>query len=352
MSNFLKKLLYWNWTNYFHDAIAPKQVYQNKWFLEKLEKCLFFNKMDVEIFPSYNFWYPVEHYFDMYPLVAHTWEEKCTKDFLESQEMFLKSCIFASLVSWNTLPQCFRDFYKFYPKFELTFGEEEFVYLDFWIQLPKVLDSLLGELLVRDVPLREPFVEPSWYTFFDNIVIFPSTILSDSLSSKEELHKHITEYLTGEEPESYFFKVIHLYLNARSLLKNDCIKDLQAKGLVITDEALVKEFLGYYIFKGVGLEGLRFCVANMELKEKNPFKAYRATEVKKWEALSVERQNAVVAHATKAFERKKKEAEADALLTHNEKVKRYHASITKADDAWKDMKVTYVSVTELFPSKE
>ena len=91
----------------------------------------------------------------------------------------------------------------------------------------------------------------------------------------EMLHLHIINYFLGEGTDPAFLKVITLYLNSRSPIKIECSLALRAKGKEINDLSLAEELLGYYIFKGVSNEALRFCVANTDIITKDPLKLYR-----------------------------------------------------------------------------
>lgn len=244
------------------------------------------------------------------------WKESNDR-FAQDPVSMLKNVLIRSLVPWRCFPIMFRDFYKYYPRFNLKFEEIEFRYLDYWIQLPKVFDSLLGELLIRDAPLREVLpAEHQFLNWFSEEDTFPPTLV-ESLS-KEELHKHVIEYLLSENPD--FYKVINLYLNSRNSIKDDCIKDLEIKGLKVTDQSLVEYFLGYYIFKGVSLEALRFCVANMDLNKKDFLKPYRDAEIREWESMSEEDHLWVINEAKKGLKAQEERNRIAASKTHEEKM--------------------------------
>ncbi len=288
--NTLIELFYWKWRTEFYNAVKSRQIYEDRILLQKLEEVLFFPTLKAEVLPSYHFWLRVEQTLDNFPsnikpTTLRSLNYELDK-FASAEEDYLIEQLFWVLLSFKYFPIVFRDLFTFYPKFNLKFEEIEFVYLDYWAQTPKVLASLLSELLVRDNPVRgEIFASKEERATWNDIALPP---VDAQLYAEEYLHKHMIDYFLGEGTDPAFLKVINLYLNARPKVLFDCKQDLQLKGIQITEESLAEEFLGFYIFKGVSNEGLRFCVSNSNLTYKDPFKLEREVNRAEWASFTEE----------------------------------------------------------------
>ncbi len=147
-TNALTELFYWKWRTEFYKAVKPHDMYfyldfLHRPILKKLDKALFFQTLETEILPSYNFWTGVQKTLMNLPYAIRpdTLEEDL-KRFANSEEHYLRKHLFVVLLCFKNFPVVFRDLYKFYPKFNLKFDEIEFVFLDYWSQTPKVIASL------------------------------------------------------------------------------------------------------------------------------------------------------------------------------------------------------------------
>ncbi len=355
-------LFYWKWYNNFYLAINPRQIYENRWLLEKWKQTLFLSKVEADNFPSYNFWSEFSFFFTIFPSTPFI--EDLVRDFEKSPETFLRKALKDCLPYWRFIPQSLRDLYIYYPKYKITFSEVEFVYLDYFFQLPQVIDSLLSELLVRDEPFREVILAEEVSAFQDFHFISKSNFYKEPTSPpslantfpKENLHSHVIDFLSGEEPENYFVKVITLYLNARPKILAECTQDLQSKGIQITEKSLAEEFLGYYIFKGVSQEALKFLVANSNLENKNPFKAQRKAGILEWNSFTEEVRQRIIKRHNEYLEEVRKKVEKRASQTHEEKVAIKKAFLKELDnpesDYNKNFKVAMMPISEVFPGGE
>lgn len=82
------------------------------------------------------------------------------------------------------------------------------------------------------------------------------------------------QYFVMGERYPVFVEIINLYLKARPKILAACTKRLVDSGNVVSDEFLAQYFVGYYIFKGVSNETLRFCSANADIPF-DPFTKHR-----------------------------------------------------------------------------
>jgi len=93
--------------------------------------------MDFRIFPSYNFFHYHHEFLINFPGFFHFIsfeqvlnEDPMSEDFI-SLEDHLKACLRDIITFWYFFPEIISDFYKYYSEMNITFSQEEFIYIDF-----------------------------------------------------------------------------------------------------------------------------------------------------------------------------------------------------------------------------
>ena len=139
---------------FFHRCDPYKN--RNK-FPDKLYNNSFFEKLQLALKPSYGYWYRVSEFFGRFPdrdfVFASIDQYRIKLDKFEEEPVnVLLSSLNQAIYVWIYLPKFLTDVYKYYPEFNMSFDEDELRYIDYWMTMPKIIEELLSELLIRDAP--------------------------------------------------------------------------------------------------------------------------------------------------------------------------------------------------------
>lgn len=150
MGKQLQYLVFWKWQNAFFMAVAPKLIYQDTILSEKLKQSLFFVTLAKDKIPSHAYWEYSAAFLRHYPkaVAEEALEKREESTFTYDPKFYLKQALRVDLLSqWLFIPYLLGDLYKYYFLFkELHFGKEEFLFIDYWVQIPYVMTTVLEEL--------------------------------------------------------------------------------------------------------------------------------------------------------------------------------------------------------------
>lgn len=327
-TSLIKETFFWNWHKNFNDVVnvyvekdqnQKYQTYFSTTLGKKEYQNLFFYKAEAENFPFFGFW---SGWWDL-PNINPS---KSLEIFEKNREKSLDSHLKRALAFWRFFPQMLRDYWLYFPRYNISFNHVECAYLDFWFQLPKVFDSLLGVILAEGFQIEDPLVKLvdrlyREHILFRELLSLPALSKREYASdqkrrllflskrgspgdflllppipeedfSEEIFKRRILEFFYGEDKERVFLKVIHFYLDSRLILKDQCTVEMESKGLLVTSDSLVEYFLSDYIFKGVSDIVKRFLLANS--KERDSFKEYRKYQFQEWRWASSEGRRSLI----------------------------------------------------------
>jgi hypothetical protein len=297
-----KDLKYYKFNVFFYYLL--RQNYKIKRGLDlKLYTVYFFLKLELR--PSLNYWSPVKDFFFNFPdrvsYFAETFGKSKRGDFtkfkIEPVNILLTS-LHHALYVWIYLPKFLSDIYKYYPEFKLSLDDREIIYIDYWMSMPKIIEELLSELLIRDTPLTEKYmpIEPS--TELPLILRLMAENdkykLESYLSPKDMMYmQHVNPGVKESTKENHkkniindnlkdeiFQEILNFWLLNK--LKNPInlnpkLNDLAIKNYIVLDVILSK----------VNTYTLSFLEANTYSKE-GILSAYRNRELMQWKNLTDE----------------------------------------------------------------
>jgi len=314
--NFNSVYLYDLWVKNFKSKALRNNISLDAYLYKKLNtSTLFFPTMDFRIFPSYNFFHYHDEFLINFPGLLHfssfeevLREDPMSADFI-SVENHLKACLRDIITFWYFFPEIISDFYKYYSEMNITFSQEEFIYIDFWLEVFRVVENILGFLLQNDTPLLKNFpslIKPK--IFSENNSLRRTLIINVSTQELQNIENHLKEYYFGEGSNDKFKNVLYLYLENRLELKNKCIKSLnedlnKSTPLVTTD--LVEYLICHYLVKNISKNTLKFIVANLPLDDKQPLSLAKNFFKEKWKNFDDVSKNEILQYNAEKLEKLK-----------------------------------------------
>jgi len=330
-SNYITDLFYWKWRVAFNKAVAPCEVYKSRRLFEKLNEVLFFEKLEAEGLPSYNYWsYVYLTLSTNLPIqISEVTYENEGSAFKSSDVDYLKKRFHDVLRCFTYFPQILIDLYRFYPRFNLKFQEIEFSYLDFWSEIPKVINSLFEELAARGIPPLEAipkggFVDP----FFEEPWVYPPKKVDE-----DTFKNLIIYYFLGFSRDPIFQNILMEYLKVRPLILEECTKGLLRQNLEVTDKFLAQELIYNYMFTDAHLHTTWFCNENLSWSEdsvtgeilQDPFRRQREKYRRQWEGFTEVERQTCLENEQKRLEEVTEIRAKEAAKTHEQKLAEYKA---------------------------
>ena len=280
----------YKFNKFFHRCDPYKN--RNK-FPDKLYNNSFFQKLQLALKPSYGYWYRVSEFFRRFPdrnfVFAHIDQYRIKFDKFEEEPVnVLLSSLNQAIYVWIYLPKFLTDVYKYYPEFNMSFDEDELRYIDYWMTMPKIIEELLSELLIRDAPLVDRYVpeEVDRYTIlhgyrtlsYDHAVInqYMNPLIKEK--NRVEHKKCIIDDILKDDT---FKKMINFWLFNR--LKSNSNLNLNS----IVDSSLNNFLVLDIILNKVNRYTLRFLEANL-FSEIAVLPKHRQDAILAWEGSSSE----------------------------------------------------------------